>query len=259
MGKPKVAIFSLTCCDGCQVRILDVDEAIIDVLGAVDIVAFPLGTSGSDMKGPYDIAFVEGSVVNKDDATMLKDIRSKTKVLVALGTCAVFGGVQSIRNFGDDRKIKSDVYGKKGIYQKHTSADGLDKYVKVDFCLKGCPIEKSEFVTLVKEVLAGKKRLYENERSVCYECRMKGNECLLEKGERCMGPVTFGGCDAVCTSNGYPCYGCRGTTDDANPDAHIDILLSKGFDKKDICRGYIMFAGESKNLSGVYKRLGVKR
>ena len=98
-GKPKpvVAFFGLTCCAGCQLEILNLEDDLLDVLGHINLVQFRMGSSATH-PGPYDVCFVEGSVTNEAELTRLKELREKSKILVAMGSCATTGGVNAIRN-----------------------------------------------------------------------------------------------------------------------------------------------------------------
>ncbi|MEM2918151.1 MAG: oxidoreductase [Candidatus Altiarchaeota archaeon] len=253
--KPKVGIFSLTSCEGCQIRILDLEENLLDIFSLVDIVNFHL-TKGKNEEGPFDISFVEGAVVRKDEIEKLKEIRAKSKYLIALGTCASYGGVPSIKDFGFAEEIEKEVYHDPSFLDSLENVYGIGHYVEVDYYLRGCPITKEEFLKVLKYLLIG--NIPRNiEYPVCFECRMKENKCFLvqEKNKLCMGPITFGGCDAPCPSAGTPCYGCRGPLDDANVDALVDLFKDKGFSREDIERMFIKFAGTSKKFANVKDRL----
>jgi len=247
--KAKVGIFSLTCCDGCQVALLDLEDDLLEIIGAVDIVAFPLA-KGDNREGPYDIAFIEGAVCRKEEIEKIKKIRDQSKLVVALGTCATHGCLPAVKNFNNRKDVEKAVYDDASPYNS-IDVSGIDKYIDVDYKLRGCPINNKEFLMVLKDLLQNKRRLTVPETPVCYECRLKGNECLLEKGQRCLGPITYGGCDSVCTSQGIPCYGCRGPTEDANISAIMDLLKDKNFTDEDIKKMFIMYCGTSKRFSGV--------
>ena len=70
-----------------------------------------------------------------------------------------------------------------------------------------------------------------------------------------MGPITFGGCNALCPSNNIPCYGCRGPLDDSNVDALVELFKEKGVSREDIRRMFIKFAGTSKKFSKLEGKL----
>jgi coenzyme F420-reducing hydrogenase gamma subunit len=205
--KPKIAIINLTSCSGCLIEIVNLGKRFLDILKYIEIVDFPL-VEEARSPAKYDIAFVEGSAVTKENIEDLRIIRKKTKFLVALGACACIGGIPEIKNYrGKDKIIKS-------VYRVIKKIDNpeikpLKEYVKVDFEIPGCPPNKNEFYWAVTELLAGKLPRIPR-RPVCYECQIRGYECLLQKGLPCLGPVTLGGCEAICLRENWPCAGCRG-------------------------------------------------
>ena len=81
--KPVVAFYGLTCCAGCQLEVLNQEEQLIDILGAIDLVQFRMGSTAKN-PGPYDICFVEGSVTNEAELVQLKTLREKSKKLVLI-------------------------------------------------------------------------------------------------------------------------------------------------------------------------------
>ena len=238
--KPKLGIFSFSCCSGCQIAIINQEEILLELLKKFDIVHFHL-MKKKFKEGPYDIAIVEGSITQKDQIPVLKDIREKAKILIAIGACAVEGGVQSIRNFDKGIKLtKKELENPR--YRNLIDSKGIDEYIKVDYYVRGCPITKEEFTHAVKQLLLGKMP-DQFEYPVCSECREKENGCFLLRGEFCMGPVTHGGCRAVCTSYGVPCEGCRGPIPDAHFKAHIELSKEMGIKKNELKRMYVKFAG----------------
>lgn len=212
-NKPKIAIFSLTCCDGCQVSIMDLGQKFLDFLGAVEVADFPLI---EEMPEPpeYDIVFVEGSPITDQDVGRLLKAREKAKILVAIGACACLGGIAEIKNYQDkEEKIRYVYKNIEGI--NNPEIKPLRELVKVDFEIPGCPIDKDEFYKFACQLVLGRLPKIP-QRAVCYECQIKQNECLLQKGQPCLGPIILGGCGAVCPSNSYPCDGCRGPIKESN-------------------------------------------
>lgn len=252
--KPTVGIFALTSCEGCQMRILDLEENLLDIFGLVDIVNFHLA-KGKNKEGPFDVSFVEGAVVTKKEIEKLKDIRQKSKYLIALGTCATYGGVPSIKDFGFAEELEREVYHDPSFLDSLENVYGIGHYVEVDYYLRGCPIDKDEFLKVLKYLLIG--NIPRNiEYPVCNECRIRENKCFLVQDKKlCMGPVTFGGCNAPCPTNSIPCYGCRGPLDDANVDALVDVFKNREVSRDDIERMFIKFAGTSKKFANVKDKL----
>ncbi|MFH1722943.1 MAG: oxidoreductase [Candidatus Altiarchaeota archaeon] len=242
--KPRVGIFSLTSCSGCQMRILDLEDVLLELLSKIDLVAFPLAKDEND-EGPLDIAIVEGAVVQKEEISKIKHLRERAKILIALGTCATYGGVPSIKDFGYKEEIEEAVY-PDSSFLGSIDVYGIAHYVDVDYYIRGCPPEKLEILKVLKYLLVG--NIPRNiQYPVCFECRLRENECfIVDKEKMCMGPLTHGGCNAPCPSFGVPCYGCRGPLDDSNPEALIEIFRKEGFSEDDLKRMFIKFAGTSK-------------
>src|SRR6202142_4674422 len=93
--KPKVAVWKFASCDGCQLSLLDCEDELLAVAGAVDICYFP-EASRNMAKGPYDIALVEGSITTHHDAERIQHVRRQCDVLVTIGACTPPGGIQEL-------------------------------------------------------------------------------------------------------------------------------------------------------------------
>ncbi len=247
--KPKIAFFDMASCEGCQLAILNCEDIFLNILELVDIVEFREALSE---KAPrFDIAFVEGSINREIDAERARDIRARCSVLVSLGACACNGNVQARSNFQAPAENLSQVYGSENRNRvqtdpafwplwAHTRVRPLKEVVKVDYELRGCPVDKGEFLHLVKSVIVGSIPRFAP-KAVCVECKMNGNECVFERGETCMGQITYAGCNAICISGGYRCDGCRGPLPDANLRAHRQLLREKGLSEREIDNRYRLF------------------
>lgn len=259
MEKPKVGFYNLTGCAGDLLNILNCEDEIVDIFNTVLVKSFVMASSAKDEKSPLDIAFVEGSVSTKKDLEDLKEIRKKTKILIAIGHCATDGGVQSMlteKNFFDRYK---NVYGSNEAVTltKPMEPKPLSAYVKVDYEIPGCPISKEQFLKSLGRLLLGTTpNLYTT--PVCAECKWKENECLLIKGEPCLGPLTRGGCNARCPSFNIPCIGCWGPVDEENYEAHFEYLKSKNIDNEKIIRRFSIFGG-TERAEKLKKLLEVKK
>ena len=210
--KPKIAIFDLTDCEGCELQFLALRE-LLEIDERVDIINWRL-VSERNQIGPYDIAFVEGTPVTNQERKEIVKVRKSSRILVALGACACIGGIPAIVSKKDRKKILEKVYGKK--YRTFsTNARPINDYVSVDFFLNGCPVDKKELEELVNSLLFGKVPPPVR-YPVCFECKEKENICLLLEGQPCLGPVTKAGCGAACTSCGIRCWGCFGPVKQAN-------------------------------------------
>ena len=244
MSKPTVGIFGLTGCAGDQLVILNCEDRLLDLISLVDIRDFLMASSENDAACPLDVALVEGAVLSNKDAEKLRTIRKRAKMLVALGTCAVWGGVAAMDRGADRRKLLEEVYGKAGLDYDSLPAQALHEIVKVDLNITGCPIEKEHFVAAIANLLNGDVPAYPA-YPVCTECRMLENNCLLiERGEVCCGPITAAGCKARCPELRVPCVGCRGPVADANPSSFLAVFQEKGIDPGVIASRLRTFAPE---------------
>ncbi|MFH1642468.1 MAG: NADH:ubiquinone oxidoreductase [Nanoarchaeota archaeon] len=221
----KVGFYDLCGCQGCQLSVIFNEDEILDIVNAVEIVAFRFIT-GKKYDGPIDVCFIEGAVVSQDDLQTLKKLRERSKVLIALGTCACQGNIQAIRNFTDEKELDYLKYEKTGQIKDIVTPGPIAKYVKVDYSVPGCPPDRDEVKKFIKDLLLGKHfRNYPD--PVCRECRLAKNGCLLDEGKICLGPLIQGGCRAVCTNSGFECYGCRGLTDDPNFEEYFKLMKEK--------------------------------
>ncbi len=223
-AKPRVAFFDFACCEGCQLQIPNLEEDIIGLLGLVDVVEFREAITGKAES--YDIAFIEGSITRKADEERVKDIRKRSGLIVSYGQCAVTGGINRLKNnWSSLDAVKQEVYGASAGMPHLDSYEtkGVCEVVKVDLDIPGCPINRNEFLRIVKELSLGKiPRL--PDYPVCVECKMKENVCLYDYGKMCLGPLTRAGCEAICPSNGVVCEACRGTVTNPNKHAMHEVL-----------------------------------
>jgi len=223
--KPKVAFFDFSSCEGCQLQIANLEEEILDLINIVDVVSFrEVMKEHSD---DYDIAFIEGSIMRPMDAARLREIRSRAKILVALGACATIGGINKIRNQWPPEDVKKEVYGDVDLenneYFDAFETKAINEVVPVDYYIHGCPINRDEFKHVVTSLALGKKPDIPN-YPVCVECKKNENVCLFEEGKFCLGPITRAGCNAICPTNGSPCDGCRGLLKKPEVECVMEIL-----------------------------------
>ena len=242
MSKPKVAFFDFTSCEGCQLQVLNCEDELLDILGAVEIVQFREAID--DRREDYDIAFIEGAFTRESDRPRLEQIRKNAKIVVALGACATTGGLNVLKNFRGIPESMKEVYGERASWYETSPAVPIEAAIKVDAKIHGCPINKVEFLEVVKSVLAGRTPQIPD-YPVCVECKLKENVCLYHKGQYCMGIVARAGCGAWCPSYGGRCYACRGLISDPNNNAAKEVL-----DEFGMTLGQVM--GEFRLFNGVY-------
>lgn len=245
--KPKLSVYKLSSCAGCQLEFLNLEPVLLDLVGAIEFSYFPMARRRYE-PGPYDIGFVEGAVTCGEEIERLKKARQECRILVALGSCACYGGLPSIKNWTPERVIVSRVYENPALVHS-IKAYGIDEYVQVDAYLKGCPVNKDELVEFIKGTLLGiRPRL--RPHSVCVECKLNEYECIsVIRREPCMGPVTTAGCGALCPSRGKACDGCRGPANDANAESLARTFSEYGLHRSDIVRRFRKFAGLTQEFS----------
>jgi len=233
MAKPRIAIFDLACCEGCQLQIVNMEDDLLKLLELVDPVEWR--EAMSDQSDTYDVAIIEGSVTRPADEMRVRDIRNRAQYVVALGACAMLGGVNKLKNNFSLHEVKKEVYGYEANQKQFDTfrTKALHEVIRVDFEVPGCPIEPAELAHVVKCLLTGRRPKLP-EHPVCVECKMKENECRYEYDEVCLGPITRAGCDARCPSNGVWCFGCRGTLPAANFDAAREAAALHGKSVEDL-------------------------
>jgi sulfhydrogenase subunit delta len=238
--KLSVGFYGITGCAGCLLSFIFNEDEIMDMVNLIDLKAFPF-IKEVNPDDSFDCVFIEGLVASKEDLEVLKKLRNNAKVMVALGACACTGCVPAFRHFTLKENYEHLLY-KKDENVEDVEPTPVDSHVKIDFYIPGCPPDKKEILAFIKDVVRGKiPRQHQN--PVCHECRQNGNQCLLDVGKPCIGPITTGGCHAVCINGGFECWGCRGPTKDMNLHLMIKILREKGFDDKFIMDRMRTFVG----------------
>jgi coenzyme F420-reducing hydrogenase gamma subunit len=238
--KPKLAIFKFASCDGCQLSLLDAEDELLDVVGAVDLAYFP-EASRNMSKGPYDIALVEGSITTHHDAERIQTIRRQCRTLVTIGACATSGGIQALRNWKDVNEFVRYVYASPDYISTLKMSTPVAEHVPVDFELRGCPINKLQLVELLSATLAGRRPNIPT-YSVCLECKRRGNVCIaVARGDACVGPATQAGCGAICPAFGRGCYGCFGPMESPNAISLADQFERAGKSNPEIVRSFRLF------------------
>jgi coenzyme F420-reducing hydrogenase gamma subunit len=238
--KPKLAVWKFASCDGCQLSLLDCEDELLAIAGAVEIANFAEATRAV-VEGPYDLSLVEGSVTTAHDAERIREVRRQSKVLITIGACATAGGIQALRNFADVKAFTQAVYAHPEYISTLATSTPIADHVKVDFELRGCPVNKQQLVELLSAFLAGRKPVTPA-HSVCVECKLKGNVCVVvAHGTPCLGPVTHAGCNALCPSFDRGCFGCYGPMETPNAPALSRKLAALGMSEADLKRLYSTF------------------
>jgi sulfhydrogenase subunit delta len=238
-GKPKVAFFDFASCEGCQLTVVDSLQTHLELIEAVEIVQFreAMSEKGED----YQIAFVEGSCTRPEDEERLKKIREQAAIVVALGACAHTAGLNALKNIQPSLEdVRKYVYGDRSEWYDTYPARPISAVIEVDAFVPGCPIDRFEFLEVVKKVLLGKKPTVPD-YPVCVECKLQENVCIFDKGGTCLGPITRAGCGAICPSYGSGCEGCRGLIPHPNENAMEDVLAKAGLTVEQLLSMRTMF------------------
>ena len=238
--KPKLAVWKFASCDGCQLSLLDCEDELLAVAGAVEIAHFP-EASRARVRGPYDLSLVEGSITTPHDAARIQQVRRVSKYLVTIGACATAGGIQALRNFQDVHAFVAIVYATPAYITTLEQSTPIAQHVRVDFELRGCPINKYQLVEVISAFLHGRKP-NTPAHSVCIECKRRGHVCVMvAHGTPCLGPVTHAGCGALCPAYNRGCYGCYGPQETANTASLSAQWTHLGSTEADIMRVFRSF------------------
>ncbi|MFX1310656.1 MAG: hypothetical protein ACFE8C_13220 [Promethearchaeota archaeon] len=223
----KVAFLQNSDCWGCHQSLLNLHLNLLNVLPALEIVYWPavVDFKYESLKARADgeilVGFVEGSLRTNHDIDQTKLLRQKCALIVAFGSCSCYGNVHGLANQWSKENLV-----KRKFSEVESIADGsggeptvntpgftdkivpVDDIIKVDAYMAGCP-PKPEAIASAVVFLLGQKPFPMNDLAFCNDCSIKDN-CLLDKGTLCFGPITSIGCSLKCTSEGKPCVGCFG-------------------------------------------------
>ena len=260
----KVAQEWFAICGGCEVTILDIGEPLLDLLPALEFVHMPVimdhkiyGQTGEKEQAEIpeaDVGIITGSIRNEENRTLAKEMRSRVNFLIAMGSCAAYGGVPALANQFQVEEIYQRVYqGNSTTDPGQTPSEGLpplldrvytvSEVVDVDLTLPGCPTTPDMFAGALMHLLEGAPFELES-KSVCDQCPtirekkavsslkrplesvegvgqpLETVRCFMEQGFLCQGPATRAGCGGMnggaprCVRAYMPCRGCFGPLND---------------------------------------------
>ncbi len=239
-GHPTLAVWKFASCDGCQLTLLNCEDELLQIAGAVRISSFP-EASRAVVAGPYDLSLVEGSITTPADAERIRQVRDASRFLVTIGACATTGGIQALRNFRDSAEFVSIVYAHPGYIDTLATSTGIADHVRVDFELRGCPIDRRQLLDVIAAFLHGRRPAVRG-HSVCLECKRAGITCVMvAHGTPCLGPVTQAGCGAICPGCDRGCYGCFGPMEAPNTAALSARWRRLGVDERGAARAFRTF------------------
>jgi len=165
MTKARVATLWLDGCSGCHMSFLDMDERLVEIAPLIDLVYSPV-VDAKEFPENVDLTLVEGALANEEDIEKILKVRANTKLLAALGDCAVTGNVPAMRNTFpleevlkrgyEDNATANPGAPSKEVPQLERKVIPLHELVKVDLFLPGCPPKADDIYYVVSEILAGR-------------------------------------------------------------------------------------------------------
>lgn len=240
----------LSGCAGCHVALVDLHEKLLGLVDELRIVRLPLLMDERDYP-EADIGLVEGAIRSEHDRHAAERMRASCRLLVALGTCATYGGSSGLGWLHAPADILAAAYGREPTHGTgeppgaelpplEPSVVPLDEVVDVDLYLPGCPPHASFVAAALRKLLDGDRPAL-GAGTVCSECtrtmkRCQGVElrpgatvapdaatCFLSQGVVCLGSVSLNRCLAPCPTAGVACTGCTGPSIDVLTQPHLDL------------------------------------
>ncbi len=238
ISRPRISVHKFSSCDGCQLALLNLGEALLTLAGRVQIVHF--AEAGMlDEDADVDVAFVEGSISTPADRERIQRIRARSRLLITIGACATSGGLQALRNLADAKVWTAAVYANPGYIQSLDHVQSIRELVAVDFELWGCPVSGRQMLGALGALLEGVMPVDERDK-LCLECKRQQQVCVVvAHGAPCMGPVTRSGCGALCPQAGRGCYACYGPAENPNTTALGERLQLLGLNDAAIARQFL--------------------
>jgi len=223
----KVAFMQLSDCWGCHQSLLNAHLGLLPVLPALEFVYWPavvdfkMESLKARDAGSVLVGFIEGAVRTKADLEHVKLMREKCALIIAFGSCAAYGNVAGLANQWDIETLKrrkfievesatneTPTIPSQNLPEFQDKIINVDEFIKVDAYMSGCPPRPEQIISAVVFLL-GQKPFPMNDLAFCNDCSIK-NDCLLDAGKVCFGPITSIGCSLKCTSDKKPCVGCYG-------------------------------------------------
>lgn len=248
--KVKLNIEWLSDCGGCHVSIVDLHEAILDVLGSVEIQRCPVLTDVKDYPRAA-VGLVSGAIRNEHDRHAAERMRASCDLVIAFGTCAVYGGIPGAGCVHSRAELLDAVYTRnrttrgarppdRAVAPLEKMVTPLDEVIPVDLYLPGCPPHPTFTFQALRALIEGRRPVAAT-RNVCAHCERKMQKtavadlrsnheglperetCLLSQGYVCLGSVTLDRCLSPCPNNGATCTGCAGPSVQVLTEPNRDI------------------------------------
>lgn len=218
----KFAVLQLSGCSGCEMALLNAEEWI----DQFDLEYMTLVMSAFDVP-EVEVLLVSGGVHTEEDLYRLRRASRRADQVIAVGTCAISGGLTNIGDRRETREVFLAQEERLHLPDLLPRCRPIDTVIDVDLYLPGCPPTPELFMAVLRQNPDLKIA-----KTVCQECGLKKvrdmrpkhllgfqqgevipDICLVNQGYLCIGTSTRGGCQALCTIPGHPCVGCRGPSD----------------------------------------------
>ena len=254
-SKKVLGIYSPHSCGGGIHSLFGMEDRLVEILEAVDLrfwVSSPIGLAPDDVETfgdcEIDVLLYSGPIKGEESIRMVQRLRQKSKVVIAYGACAHLGGLRGLENLVQGARLRPFPISRNG---DNSFVQPLPAVVEVDYICPGCPPPTEMVTRLFAEVVLSPDppptgTVFAAAKSVCATCprtrlnkpltkirrfHLQGPEpeiCLLDQGYICLGPVTRGGCGAVCPAVNRPCTGCAGPVGNVRDQggAMLDALAS---------------------------------
>ncbi|MFX0038865.1 MAG: hypothetical protein ACFFCY_02675 [Promethearchaeota archaeon] len=249
-----VVFMQLSSCWGCHQSLLNAHFEMLPVLSELEIVYWPTifdiknNSIIEKDEGKIKIGFIEGVVRTEEDTVKVKLMRQKCDIIVAFGACACYGSIAGLANlYEKDELVKRKFEEIESIVERSSEEPTLNlpkfedfvynvkDLINVDLFIPGCP-PKTENITAMMfyliSRLKSKPKSRDRVKSVCDTCDLFSQNCLLDQGRVCFGPITASGCELMCPHNSDICYGCYEYT--INPGEKTQILEKMIFELNDL-------------------------
>jgi coenzyme F420-reducing hydrogenase gamma subunit len=223
-----LGVWRFASCEGCRPALRDCERRLRTVVnGGLRVSRFRGGAGPSPM-GRYDLSLVQGPIATVWAAARLRAIRVRSRRVVVLGGCATGEGLRALRAAADDARLAWAVRADPGYLDALRWATPIEKLVKVDYHVRGCPVDGEQLFEVAGAYLSGRAPALADV-DVCGPCRARGTVCVALAGDiTCLGPATQAGCGAPCPAFGAPCTGCAGPVRAARVNAVARLALADG-------------------------------
>ena len=190
---PRVVIVGLASCFGCQLQITNDEAHLLDVLGQLDLRYWQLASSAPEPEGDVDVVVIEGAVTTEESRRCVEMWRRRARTVIAVGACAVTGGIPGMASAALDAG-RASVYGGDApeACGDMTPPRSVSSVVDVDFEVRSCPIDTADFITVLERALYGSNVLVLSD-TMCGSCKRNEGGCFWRAGKQCLGLGHLGG------------------------------------------------------------------